>query len=202
MQPKDTDQRCGRAVKEREMPGFRPLIFVSTAVSLFAVAAPTFAQDVAFPMRDGARPETTSGVPHVQIGVLPVHELSEEMLRQVAEFPGVVLGATHVSLPGAVGFQLTRDAPIAQPQAIVGGREFAHLHPDGSLHAALHPETALAAIDAGWAVAHPWADQRPGWEGFVMIYTPLDEAELDVVLRLVRSSYTFGSGQSLPEKQR
>src|SRR6056297_3610800 len=202
MQPKDTDQRCGRAVKEREMPGFRPLIFVSTAVSLFAVAAPTFAQDVAFPMRDGARPETTSGVPHVQIGILPVPELSEEMLRQVAEFPGVVLGATRVSLPGAVGFQLTRDVPIAQPQAIVGGREFAHLHPDGSLHAALHPDTARAAVEAGWAVAHPWADQRAGWEGCVMIYTPTTKAELDVVLQLVRGSYTYITGEALPETQR
>jgi hypothetical protein len=126
-------------------------------------------------------------------------ELSEEMLRQVAEFPGVVLAATRVSLPGAVGFQLAGDVSIAQPQAIVGGREFAHLHPDGSLHASLHPDTARAAIDAGWAVAHPWADQRVGWDGFVMIYTPINETELDVVLQLVRGSYTYITGQSLSE---
>src|SRR6056297_4179096 len=199
---KPADQRSGRDVKEREMPRLRSLIYVSAAVSLFAVAAPTFAQDVAFPMRDGARPETTSGVPHVQIGIQPVPALSEEMLRQVADFPGVVLGATRVSLPGAVGFQLTSEVSIAQPQAIVGGLEFAHLHPDGSLHASLHPDTARAAIDAGWAVAHPWADQREGWEGFVMIYTPLTEAELDVVLQLVRGSYTYITGEALPETQR
>ena len=54
------------------MPRFRTLIFVSAAVSLFVAAAPASAQDVAFPMRDGARPETTSGVPHVQIGIQPV----------------------------------------------------------------------------------------------------------------------------------
>ena len=135
----------------------------------------------------------------MQIGVQAIPELSEEMLRQVAEFPGVVLGATRVSLPGAVGFQLAGDVSIARPQAIVGGREFAHLHPDGSLHASLHPGTARAAIDAGWAVAHPWADQRAGWEGFVMIYTPTTEAELDVVLQLVRGSYSFISGELLPE---
>jgi phospholipase/carboxylesterase len=181
------------------MPRFQTLIFVSAAVSLFAAAAPASAQDVAFPMRDGARPETTSGVPHVQIGVQPVPELSEEMLRQVADFPGVVLGPTRVSLPGAVGFQLSDDVPIAQPRAIVGGREFAHLHPDGSLHASLHPDTARAAVEAGWAVAHPWANQRAGWEGFIMIYTPLTEAELDVVLELVRGSYTYITGNALPE---
>jgi len=167
-----------------------------------ALAAPVFAQNINFPVRDGVRPETTSGVPHVQIGIQPVPKLSEELLRQVADFPGVVLGATRVSLPGAVGFQLTRDVSIAQPQAIVGGREFAHLHPDGSLHASLHPDTARAAVEAGWAVAHPWADQRAGWEGFVMIYTPLTEAELDVVLQLVRGSYTYITGEALPETQR
>ncbi|MDF1728487.1 MAG: DUF5519 family protein [Sulfitobacter sp.] len=181
------------------MPRFRNLIFVSAAVSLFAAAAPASARDVAFPMRDGARPETTSKVPHVQIGIQPVPELEEEMLRQVADFPGVILGATCVSLPGAVGFQLTGDVSIAQPQAIVGGREFAHLHPDGSLHASLHPDTARAAVMAGWAVAHPWANKRAGWEGFVMIYTPLTEAELDVVLQLLRGSYTYITGEALPE---
>jgi hypothetical protein len=90
---------------------------------------------------------------------------------------------------------------VARPEAIVGGREFAHLHPDGSLHASLHPDTARAAVQAGWAVAHPWADQRAGWEGFVMIYTPTTQAELDFVLQLVRGSYTYITGQTLPETQ-
>ena len=94
------------------MPGFRNLIFVSAAISLLITAAPTNAQDVTFPTRDGERPETTNGVPHVQIDVQPVPALSEEMLRQVADFPGVALGATRVSLPGAVGFQLARDVQI------------------------------------------------------------------------------------------
>ena len=58
---------------------------------------------------------------------------------------------------------------------------------------------ALAAIEAGWAVAHPWAKQRAGWEGFVMIFTPNTQAELNVVLQLVRGSYTYVTGQSLPE---
>jgi len=184
------------------MPRLSNLILISAAVSLLFAAASASAQEVTLPMRDGARPETTTGVPHVQIGIQPIPELSAEMLRQVADFPGVVLGATRVSLPGAVGFQLTSDVSIAQPQAIVGGREFAHLHPDGSLHASLHPDTARAAIDAGWAVAHPWADQRAGWEGFVMIYTPINEAELDVVLQLVRGSYSYIIGEALPETQR
>ncbi|MDD9922576.1 MAG: DUF5519 family protein, partial [Boseongicola sp.] len=74
-------------------------------------------------------------------------------------------------------------------------REFAHIHPDGSLHASLSPELAKRAVETGWAVAHPWADQRPGWEGFVMIFTPTSESELDVVFGLVKDSYEFVTGQ-------
>lgn len=162
------------------------------------IGSAVMAQDMTLPERQGPRPETTNGVPHIQIGVVPKSELSEELLRRVDAFPGVNLGATRVSLPGAVGFQLAGDVTLANPQAIVGGREFAHVHPDGSLHASLAPETAKTAIKAGWAVAHPWANQREGWEGFVMIYTPQSEQELDVVYDLVKSSYTFVTGNHIP----
>ena len=156
------------------------------------------AQGLSLPERPGARPKTTNGVPHIQIGIDPEPELSEELLRRVDALPGVDLGATRVSLPGAVGFQLASDVTLAHPEVIVGGREFAHLHPDGSLHASLAPETAATAISAGWAISHPWAQQRDGWDGFVMIYTPQTEQELEVVYDLVRVSYSFVTGNQVP----
>lgn len=157
------------------------------------------AEELLLPLRETARPETTNSVPHVQIGVDAVPALSEELKRRVAEFPDVRLGTTRISLPGAVGFQLADDITLARPEVIVGGREFAHLHPDGSLHASLSPEMALAAVAAGWAIPHPWANKRPGWEGFVMIYSPISEEELEVVLDLLRSSYGFVTGRAVPE---
>lgn len=175
----------------------KPLTILATA-TLLANVMPALAQDVALPNREGPRPETTNGVPHIQLGLEPVSELTELMLKQVEELSGVTIGATQVSLPGAVGFQLIHDDDIANPEAIVGGREFAHLHPDGSLHASLEPELARAAVQAGWAIPHPWADKRPGWEGFVMIYTPTTQAELDVVLALVRGSYRYVTGLPTP----
>lgn len=168
------------------------------ALVVASIGSAAIAQDMALPERQGPRPETTSGVPHVQVDIDAKPGLSEELLRRVDTFPGVVLGNTRVSLPGAVGFQLANDLPLAHPEVIVGGREFAHLHPDGSLHASLAPETAKAAIKAGWAISHPWANQRNGWEGFVMIYTPQSEKELDVVFDLVKSSYTFVTGNQVP----
>lgn len=94
-------------------------------------------------------------------------------------------------------FWLADELPLAHPQVIVGGREFAHVHPDGSLHASLHPEVAQVAVEAGWAVPHPWSKQRLGWEGFVMIYSAQSPDELDVVFQLVLESYSFVTGRVL-----
>jgi hypothetical protein len=172
--------------------------YVSATLIALWMGTSAFAQNTTLPMRDAPRPQTTDGVPHVQIGVEANADLTAELLRRVAKFPSVVLGETRVSLPGAVGFQLESDFDLARPDVIVGGREFAHLHPDGSLHATLDPDVAKAAVMAGWATPHPWAAQRAGWEGFVMIYTPLNDAEFDVVLQLVEGSYSFVTGNALP----
>lgn len=146
------------------------------------------------PIRETPVPRTTNGVPHVQIGVQPVPEISAALLTRVSGNPGVEVRDTVVSLPGALGFWINEDVSLARPEVIVGGREFAHLHPDGSLHASLPPELAKRAIGAGWAVGHPWADQRPGWEGFVMIFTPVTLEELEVTFALIQESYTFVTG--------
>ena len=155
------------------------------------------AEEVPLPDRVGPRPQTTQGVPHVQIGVSSVSEVDTELLRRVSTLPGVEVRPTVVSLPGAKGFWITERVELAHPEAIVGGREFAHLHPDGSLHASLAPERARNAVRAGWAIGHPWANQRPGWEGFVMLYTPQSMAELDAIFQLVVDSYNFVTGQNI-----
>lgn len=165
------------------------------ACALHALALTALGQGIDLPERKGPRPETSSRVPHVQFGVEVNRELAEELLSRVAQFPGVTLGPTRVSLPGAVGFQFDPGVALANPGSIPGGREFAHLHPDGSLHAALEPELAKRAVAAGWAIHHPWAEQREGWDGLVMLYTPLTETELEVVFDLVEASYTYVAGR-------
>lgn len=173
---------------------FRVLAIAAVTALMCPLAS---AQERTLPERTSLRPETTNGVPHTQIGVQIDAELASLLLERVAQFPGVTLGPTRVSLPGAIGFQLDRDMVLSQPGSIVGGFEFAHMHPDGSLHASLDPTLAQSAIKAGWATAHPWANQRLGWSGFVMIYTPTTPEELDVVINLLEGSYTFITGNTL-----
>lgn len=175
-----------------------PFLRRTLAACLVLVAASASAADLRpLPQRGGPLPVTTNGVPHIQIGIAPVPEISAELLRRVSTIPGVEIGETVVSLPGARGFRIVEGLSLARPDVIVGGREFAHMHPDGSLHASLSPERAREAVAAGWATPHPWASRRPGWEGFVMIYTPVSGEELDVVFRLVEESFGFVTGRAM-----
>lgn len=174
-------------------------VLFSLAAFLSMIDVLVHAQVEHLPVRESPRPMTSNGVPHVQIDMEDMPELTANLLRRVAKLPGVELRETVVSLPGAIGFWLADDRPLGRPEVIVRGREFAHIHPDGSLHASLSPATARAAVKAGWAIAHPWAHKRPKWEGLVMIYTPMSNEDVDVVFRLVVGSYEFVTGQAHTE---
>ncbi len=164
------------------------------------VAEPMSSPESAFvplPERAGPRTRTSGTVPHVQIGVEPVQAVNDELYRRAFALPDVENRPTIASLPGADGMWLSGETPVVQPEVIVAGREFAHIHPDGSLHAPLPYERALEAVEKGWAERHPWADQRDGWEGFVMLFTPQTMDELDVTFQLIIESYSHVTGRTV-----
>jgi len=156
-----------------------------------------FAEQLAntpLPVRNGPQTHTSGSVPHVQVGVKPDAEVTDELLRLVFTLPGVEKRPTIVSLPGATGIWLADDVPIVHPKAIVSGREFAHIHPDGSLHAPLPLERALELSNKGWGERHPWAERRAGWEGLVMLYSVSVLDELPILIRLITESYYHVTG--------
>jgi len=171
---------------------------IAVAVLMIAGLAlvSTRAGEARLPVRDGETPATTNRVPHIQIGAKAVPRLTDRLLQRVGTLPGVKIRATVISLPGAKGFWLSENIDLARPQAIVGGREFAHIHPDGSLHASLPPDRAREAVTAGWAAMHPWANSRPGWEGFVLLYTPRSVEETDIVFQLLVDGYNYVTGRA------
>ena len=145
------------------------------------------------PKRESPRPATTGSVPHQQIDVQPVPEVNAELFRRAFSLPGVENRPSAFSLPGARGLWINDSVPIVRADQIVSGREFAHIHPDGSLHASLPLDRALEAIEAGWAEAQPIAGSL-GVPGLVMLYTPLTLDELETVLLLIVDSYNFVTG--------
>ncbi len=171
------------------------LLSIITAVFLCTSSLSVWAEAGELPIRTSPRPMTTDGVPHVQLNVETLPELTAELLRRVATIPNVEIRDTVISLPGAKGFWLNDALSLAHPEIMVSGREFAHMHPDGSLHASLPLPLAMEAIDAGWALSHPWSKRRAGWEGFVMIYSATTVEELDVVVELIFRAYDFITGK-------
>ena len=93
---------------------------------------------------------------------------------------------------------LSEDLTVFVPEALIGGREFAHIHTDGSLHIFLDPERAIEAVETGWAVSHPYAvEGQARWEGFVMLYTPQSLEELDVTFQLIVDGYNYVTRSSI-----
>jgi hypothetical protein len=151
------------------------------------------------PRRAGARPRTTPTNPHTQLDQQPGDSRwTEELARRVFALPGVLEEPSGISVPGARALVLAPDEPAGPPEAFLIGREFAHLHPhpDHSLHAMLPTETVTDAVAVGWAEPHPLALRGLIPSTAVMLYAPRDEAELDVIESLVRTSHAFARGSS------
>jgi hypothetical protein len=140
--------------------------------------------------RAGPRPRTTATNPHTQLDQNAPPALQEALYARARGLPGVVVGPSHVSVPGARALHLPGCPHPAQAGFMVE-REFAHLHPatDGSLHMSLPPDQIETTIDNGWAEYHPLAGKYGLPTNIVMVYGPRDEAELGIVAALVEASH-------------
>jgi hypothetical protein len=145
----------------------------------------------ALPTRKGPRPETIGPRPHAQVSQPSPPKLHHQLAARALELSGVQPAESLVSVPGALAFVLDEESAGGPPEAFQAEREFAHLHPseDGSLHMTLPPEIAREAYEKGWGEPHPRS-------GTPLIYAPRDEGELEVVWRLLRSSYEFARGDA------
>ncbi len=95
------------------------------------------------PQRAGPRPRTHKGMPHAQIGIRPIADVHAELFRRAYALPDVENRPTVTSVPGARALWLRDDVPLVHPEVIVAGREFGHIHPDGSLHDVTLPSSAV-----------------------------------------------------------
>ena len=57
----------------------------------------------------------------------------------------------------------------------------------------LPTDTVAEAVETGWAESHPVALRGLIPQTAVMLYAPRDEAEMEVIERLVRASHAFAS---------
>src|SRR4051812_2220355 len=146
------------------------------------------------PLRAGDRPRATATLPHSQLDQQPASTRDlDSVLAEAATWPHVTIQPSRIAVEGSRALVLTDDTDTGPTEAFMIGREFCHGHAggDSSLHAALPTPLATAAQRAGWAEPHYLVHTGQAPSTVVMLYAPRDQAERDIVLRLVRASYEF-----------
>lgn len=102
---------------------------------------------------------------------------------------------TQVAPDGSRALTLAHGLPL-EPQAVMVGREFAHIHnaPAGSMHLMLPQAARDLALQKHWALRHPFAVRGSGPEGTVFVFAPRDEQELRWAKALLSVSHGWASG--------
>jgi hypothetical protein len=149
------------------------------------------------PLRVGDRPRATATLPHSQLDQQPATTRDlDAVLTEAATWPHVTTSHSRIAVEGSRALVLADDADTGPAEAFMIGREFCHGHAggDSSLHAALPPDLARAAQQAGWGEPHYLVHSGQAPPSLTMLYAPRDEAEREVILRLVRASYEYALG--------
>jgi hypothetical protein len=180
----------------------------AVALSLDSIAvAPVMAATAAplvLPRRDGVKPRTSSGLPHMQLEQQAPLTLQRRLVALGAALPHVTLEHTHISMPTPEpsAFCLDPSARTLRPERLMvpSAGEFAHVHTasDGGLHLVLSPADYEVAVAAGWVENHPMAGARLPWgrapATLVLVYGPRTEAELAHVWAIVQRAYAYATG--------
>ncbi|KAI1206621.1 uncharacterized protein F4807DRAFT_227720 [Annulohypoxylon truncatum] len=156
--------------------------------------------DGELPLRKGERPVVPSYVgPHrqtTQKASDAMRAKQEAFLRDLTAANPALFQVKPSSLEGPYYNAIWLAGNIPQRDEIKNLRgEFAHPHGEGSTHLVLSLVDAAAAIDSGWAERHrmsgvgnliPW--------GFVMIYAPRDDYELEIWKEFIVASARYALG--------
>ena len=97
------------------LAGLTALALLAGACGTVESGQPSGSQGAKLPVRDGPRPFTTSGVPHIQVEVEPVPAVDETLRARAFALPGVENRPTVVSLPGGRGLWLEIKRPGKEP---------------------------------------------------------------------------------------
>ncbi|KAK4547303.1 hypothetical protein LTR36_000958 [Oleoguttula mirabilis] len=152
---------------------------------------------VNLPIRQAPRPETRGIAPHRQITQKPSKAVYEKLAQEIqnmgASNDNLLIGTSCFEKHGTGLFSVSPAKRTCQG-------EICHAHPsDGSMHMTLHPADAKTVLEAGWAERHPIA--RGGWferfvpGGFLMVYAPRNDEEIETVMRIVKAAAWFVSGR-------
>ncbi|GAA5868009.1 hypothetical protein JCM8547_000780 [Rhodosporidiobolus lusitaniae] len=153
----------------------------------------------ALPTRQGERPEMMSRP-------LPQRQKPQALPEELKKRLFAIIPSLHAQRPDLVSLNLSvtegksSDALFTRvssppPEAEIVKKELAHVHPaDNSLHLLLAPQDAKEVVEKGWGERFVIEWVSSGW---VMLYAPRTEGDLEVVERIVRAAVSFGTCTSI-----
>ena len=150
-------------------------------------------------VRSGPKPETTSRLPHSQVTQHGPNDIIEKLHAWCFSLPAISNEPSGISVPGARALVLHAGVECNH-EAFMIGREFAHIHPhpdNGSMHVKLPAEDAMEVTEKGWGEDHYLVTHGHFPKGLIMVFSPRDEGELDVVKSIVKRSYEYATGDAL-----
>ena len=147
--------------------------------------------DLTLPRRPGAKPDVTNGVPHVQLDQSASIRLFRKLSRWAFSLEDVVRAPSQTSLAGARALTVASALP-ANPEAVILDREFAHIHPGGSLHLRLPAGQAAEVVDTGWGEWHPFALDGTV-PNLVMVYAPVTGRGLESVQTIIEAAVEYAT---------
>lgn len=153
---------------------------------------------LSMPQREGPLPKTGDHVPHLQLSdKSPPKFVDVLMAWAVKEFPDVREERTRISVSTTRALWLDESVAAAHNDAFMppeGGREFAHVHADGSMHLCVSDEAVVEMVSKSWGEPHPLKDKGVNE---VLCYAPRTPEELEIVKRALMESYRYATGSEL-----
>ncbi|MEM9342606.1 MAG: hypothetical protein AAGA87_06140 [Pseudomonadota bacterium] len=148
------------------------------------------------PKRVGPAPETQGRLPHSQLTQHGPDEIIDKLHDWCFSLPNIRNEDSGISVPGSRALVL-EPGVAGNQSAFMIGREFAHIHPkpdNGSMHLVLHANDVETIKTMGWGEDHYLVTQGHWPTGLVMIFSPRDDDELNVVKSIIARSYEFATG--------
>lgn len=147
----------------------------------------------------GYRPVTRGIAPHRQMTQRASPELYQKLADSLNE-----LGKSTPSLQVGIScFEKHSTALFStSPIKVTCEGEICHVHPsDGSMHLTVHPADAKVILDSRWGERHPLA-RGDGLayslsKTFLMIYAPRGEADIQILLQIVKAAAWYIGGGDL-----
>ena len=148
------------------------------------------------PARQGEAPEIGQVPPQLQFSdksPRDIYKIFHDWM--FSTFPKVRKEPTRISVSTSIAMWLDENEDVGHTDAFMppsGGREFTHLHLDGSIHTVVGTEVEDEIITKKWGVRHMYYDRGVKE---VLIYAPRNEEELKIIKTVVIKSYEYATGK-------